>query len=202
MGAGLGFNSFLQSSENDTSSTQSINQVAKTQHDLSKANIQEAYQDFTQIVGKGNVSTDEADLLTHSGSNYQSYAWTEQTATPGHIVVYPVSTEEVSEIVKICHKRRIPITPYSGGTSIESQYIPSLGGVSIDFSRMSDILEINAVDLDCVVQPGIGWMKLNTELASHNLFFPPDPGPGAMIGGMVGTGCSGTNAAVPHSGSR
>ncbi|KAM6510457.1 D-lactate ferricytochrome c oxidoreductase [Fusarium solani] len=61
---------------------------------------------------------------------------------------------------------------------------------------MNQIKEINPVDLDCTVQPGIGWVDLNDELASHGLFFPPDPGPGAMIGGMVGTGCSGTNAAA------
>ncbi|RBQ77714.1 hypothetical protein FVER14953_05713 [Fusarium verticillioides] len=61
---------------------------------------------------------------------------------------------------------------------------------------MNNIVELNKYDLDCVVQPGIGWMDLNEELAGHGLFFPPDPGPGAMIGGMVGTGCSGTNAAA------
>jgi D-lactate dehydrogenase (cytochrome) len=48
--------------------------------------------------------------------------------------------------------------------------------------------------MDVVVQPAVGWEALNEELGQSNLFFPPDPGPGAMIGGMVGTGCSGTNA--------
>jgi D-lactate dehydrogenase (cytochrome) len=48
--------------------------------------------------------------------------------------------------------------------------------------------------MDVIVQPAVGWEYLNEELAKDNLFFPPDPGPGAQIGGMVGTGCSGTNA--------
>lgn len=65
----------------------------------------------------------------------------------------------------------------------------------VDFGRMDKILAIHDKDLDVVVQPAVGWEHLNDVLAEQNLFFPPDPGPGAMIGGMVGTGCSGTNAA-------
>ena len=59
---------------------------------------------------------------------------------------------------------------------------------------MDNILTLHKEDLDVVVQPSVGWELLNEELAQQGLFFPPDPGPGAMIGGMVGTGCSGTNA--------
>ncbi len=56
------------------------------------------------------------------------------------------------------------------------------------------MLALHKDDLDAVVQPGLGWEDLNEQLAEHGLFFPPDPGPGAQIGGMIGTGCSGTNA--------
>jgi D-lactate dehydrogenase (cytochrome) len=59
---------------------------------------------------------------------------------------------------------------------------------------MDKILSLHKDDMDVVVQPAVGWELLNEELEQSNLFFPPDPGPGAMIGGMVGTGCSGTNA--------
>ncbi|KAF4337288.1 d-lactate dehydrogenase (cytochrome) [Fusarium beomiforme] len=162
----------------------------------SESNIQAACQEFARILGPENVSTERADLVTHSGSDYQSYAWTEESAILSHVVLYPETTEQVSELMKICFRRRLPVTPYSGGTSIEGQYIPHLQGICVDFGRMNNIVELNKDDLDCVVQPGIGWMDLNEELAGHGLFFPPDPGPGAMIGGMVGTGCSGTNAAA------
>ena len=64
----------------------------------------------------------------------------------------------------------------------------------MDFSRMDKILKLHKEDLDVIVQPALGWELLNEELGREGLFFPPDPGPGAMIGGMVGTGCSGTNA--------
>ena len=96
--------------------------------------------------------------------------------------------------MSICHTRRIPVTGYAGGTSLEGHFAATRGGISIDFSRMDKLLALHADDLDCVVQPGLGWETLNEELKPHGLFFPPDPGPGAQIGGMVGTGCSGTNA--------
>lgn len=109
-------------------------------------------------------------------------------------VVYPSSTEQVSEIMKICHRRRIPVTAYSGGTSLEGHFAPTRGGICIDFARMDKVLALHKDDLDVVVQPAVGWEALNDQLADDGLFFPPDPGPGAMIGGMIGTGCSGTNA--------
>lgn len=96
--------------------------------------------------------------------------------------------------MKICHQRLIPVTPYSGGTSLEGHYAPTRGGVCIDFQRMNRIVSLHKRDMDVVVQPALGWEELNEELAKDGLFFPPDPGPGAKIGGMVGTGCSGTNA--------
>ena len=77
---------------------------------------------------------------------------------------------------------------------MEGHFTPTRGGVCIDFGRMDKIVKINKDDMDVVVQPAVGYQDLNEKLAKVNLFFPPDPGPGAMIGGMVGTGCSGTNA--------
>ena len=85
------------------------------------------------------------------------------------------------------------MTAFSGGTSLEGHFAPTRGGICIDFNRMDNI-KLHKEDLDVVVGPAVGWEHLNELLAKDNLFFPPDPGPGAKIGGMVGTGCSGTNA--------
>jgi D-lactate dehydrogenase (cytochrome) len=133
----------------------------------------------------------EANLAGHSGSEWSSYTTTE-TEKP-HIVLYPSSTLEVSSIMKVCHRRSLPVTAFSGGTSLEGHFAPTRGGVCIDFERMDQLLSLHNHDLDVVVQPSLGWEDLNELLAEHGLFFPPDPGPGAKIGGMVGTGCSGTN---------
>lgn len=59
---------------------------------------------------------------------------------------------------------------------------------------MDKIIAVHEDDMDVVVQPSVPWMSLNEKLKPHGLFFPVDPGPTAQIGGMVGTGCSGTNA--------
>lgn len=161
-------------------------------HNTKMENMQAAWADFVKIVGKDNVSTLETDLDTHSTSD-----WSTHRAKPDEksfCVVYPGSTEEVSEVMKICHQRKIPVVGYSGGTSLEGHFTPTRKGISIDFGRMNNILKLHKDDMDVIVQPAVGWELLNEELAKDGLFFPPDPGPGAMIGGMVGTGCSGTNA--------
>lgn len=176
----------------DPSSTLPLSQSPSPRHDTGKTNLQAAWADFAAVVGKENVVTSEAVLEAHATSDWTSH----KSAFTQHpfCVIYPASTEEVSAIMKICHARRIPVTAYSGGTSLEGHFTPEVAGVCVDFGRMNRILALHRDDLDVVVQPAVGWELLNEELAKSNLFFPPDPGPGAMIGGMIGTGCSGTNA--------
>ena len=137
------------------------------------------------------MSEDDFDLHSHAGSEWSSYSSMENKP---HFIVFPCSTEQVSKAMKVCHRRKLPVTPYAGGTSLEGNYAPTRGGVCIDFANMDKILELHERDHDVVVQPAVGWEELNEHLAEHRLFFPPDPGPGAKIGGMIGTGCSGTNA--------
>lgn len=191
--AGIGYYyGQLIPSKPDASSTASLDKFVPPKHNISEANMEAAWTDFRDIVGKENITLDRFDLESHSGSS-----WSSHPAQPGDIpfcVVKPGSTQEVSAIMKICHERKIPVTPYSGGTSLEGHFAATKGGICIDFSRMDRILKLHKEDLDVVVQPAVGWELLNEELAKDGLFFPPDPGPGAMIGGMVGTGCSGTNA--------
>ncbi|KAI9824631.1 MAG: D-lactate ferricytochrome c oxidoreductase [Thelocarpon impressellum] len=176
----------------ETLSTSPLATVQPPRHNTSSSNLQAAWADFVAIVGEDNVSTREADREHHAGS-----AWSSHPTKPEErpfLIVFPSSTDEVSRLMKVCHERRIPVTAYSGGTSLEGHYAATRGGICVDFGRMDRLLALHKDDLDVVVQPALGWEALNEELATQNLFFPPDPGPGAMIGGMVGTGCSGTNA--------
>ena len=169
-----------------------LSDAPKLKHDLSEKNLQAAWSDLRKIVGMENITTEAGELDQHSGSSWSSYPHGESDRP--FCVVKPASTEEVSSIMKVLHSRRIPVVPYSGGTSLEGHFASLHKGICLDFSRMNQILALHANDLDVVVQPALGWEELNEELGEHGLFFPPDPGPGAQIGGMVGTGCSGTNA--------
>ena len=174
------------------SSTTPLSDLPPLEHNVTVSNLQAAWADFVEILGKEYVSTNASDAEVHTVSDWSSYRPKENEKP--FVVVYPSSTEEVSRIMKVCHRRIIPVTSYSGGTSLEGHFTSTRGGVCVDFSRMDQILHLHNDDLDVVVQPALGWEGLNEELSNYNLFFPPDPGPGAMIGGMVGTGCSGTNA--------
>ncbi|TYI65322.1 hypothetical protein E1A91_D09G149300v1 [Gossypium mustelinum] len=110
------------------------------------------------------------------------------------VVVFPRSEEEVSQIVKSCNKHKVPIVPYGGATSIEGHTLSPNGGVCIDMTLMKRVKALHIRDMDVVVEPGIGWMELNEYLEPYGLFFPLDPGPGATIGGMCATRCSGSLA--------
>jgi len=143
------------------------------------------WESIRKIVGSERVSMGESILDLHSKD--ESF---HQRRRPD-VVVWPIRTEEISEILKMANEKRIPVTPWGAGTSLEGNPIPVEGGIVLDLQQMNHIHEIRKEDLQVRVEPGVIYKELNKTLSRYGLFFPPDPGASATIGGMIGNNASG-----------
>ena len=106
-------------------------------------------------------------------------------------IIWPHTTEEVSRILAWAYEQEVPVTPWGAGTSTEGNPVPTRGGLVVDMTQMDKILEIRPQDLQADVQPGVLRKELNRQAGKQGLFFPPDPGADASIGGMIANNASG-----------
>jgi D-lactate dehydrogenase (cytochrome) len=149
--------------------------------------VREAITELTALLGNRLV-TSRAVREQHAHTT----TWI--PVEPPDVVVYPQSSEDVQQVVRICARYKVPVIPFGTGTSLEGHVNAPFGGVSVDFKDMKRILAVHVEDLDCVIEPGVTRKQLNNYLRDRGLFFPVDPGADASLGGMTSTRSSGTTA--------
>ncbi len=115
-------------------------------------------------------------------------------APPPEAVVFCESTDDVVAVVGLADRYAVPVIPFGAGSSLEGHLLAVQGGISIDLSRMNQVVAVQPEDLTVTVQAGVTRTQLNDEIRHTGLFFPIDPGADASLGGMSATRASGTNA--------
>jgi len=140
---------------------------------------------FTDLLGTERFSRGESVRAHHAHD--ESF---HKPCLP-EAVLWPGNTEEVRRIVSYAFERRIPVTPWGAGSSLEGNPIPVQGGIVLDLQQMNRILAVRPEDFQADVEAGVVYKELNRVLEKEGLFFPPDPGAAATIGGMIGNNASG-----------
>ncbi len=143
---------------------------------------------FAAIVGAENVSADPARLQLHSED-----IWA-QAKAPVALVVAPVTTEQLAQVVGLVHEKGLALAPRGAGASYTSAYVPGRAGmVSLDMSRLNRVLKIDPGAMTVTVQGGCTWAALNAALKPHGLR-TPFWGPMSGLVSTVGGGLSQLNA--------
>ncbi|MFC1729833.1 FAD-binding oxidoreductase [candidate division KSB1 bacterium] len=141
------------------------------------------------IVGARRIVTDPSELLV-----YESDGLPIEKRLPG-AVVFPESTAEIVEIVKLLSGAGIPFVPRGAGTGLSGGCLPPEGGVVISITRMNRILEVNPADRYAVVEPGVLNQEISDRVRQYGLHYAPDPASGmsCTIGGNIAE-----NSGGPH----
>jgi len=145
---------------------------------------------FKKICGGQYVITSGAELSSYGHDE------TEHLHFLPEVVLKVRSAEEISEILKICNKDKIPVTPRGAGTGLSGGALPNMGGVVISTERMNAILEIDEKNLQVTTEPGVITQVLQNAVKEKGLFYPPDPASqgSCFIGGNIAENSGGPKA--------
>jgi glycolate oxidase len=148
--------------------------------------------DLRKIVGKDNVATEKQDLICYS------YDATQMEFLPDAIV-FPANTDEVSRILRLANRERIPVFPRGAGSGFSGGSLPKGGGIVLVTTRMNRILAIDTDNLIAFVEPGVITGDLQDAVEKLGLFYPPDPASlrFSTLGGNVAE-CAGGPRAVKY----
>ncbi|MFN4081160.1 MAG: FAD-binding oxidoreductase [Saprospiraceae bacterium] len=143
-----------------------------------------------QIVGQERILTDEAARLAHAHDE------TEDLAYLPDAVALPVDTAQVSALMALCNRERIPVTVRAAGSGLAGGALPAYGGLCMSMKCFDQILRIDERNFQVEVQPGVVTETLQNALQARGLYYPPDPSSKgwSFIGGNVSTNAGGPRA--------
>ena len=146
--------------------------------------------ELRDIVSEPYLLTDETALHNHGHDETEDLIYLPQA------VVEPANTGQVSQIMQICSRERIPVTVRGGGSGLAGGALPNHGGLVMSMKRFDQILKIDAQNFQVTVEPGVITETLQNTLKEMGLFFPPDPSSRgwSFIGGNVSTNAGGPKA--------
>src|SRR5580658_4869888 len=141
------------------------------------------------VVGPQGLITSANELLVYECDGYVI------EKNKPDVVVFPTTTEQVVQIIRLCGEQGVPFLPRGAGTSLAGGCLPVGGGVMIALTRMKRILEVNTRDRYAVVEAGVVNLWLTNHLKPHGYHYAPDPSSqgACTIGGNVAT-----NSGGPH----
>lgn len=155
------------------------------------------YRELAAVVGPANISDDPEVLQAHA----HDWSWMSKfllykklPLPAADIAVRPGSTEEVREVVRIASTWKVPLVPRGGGTGTQGGTLALYGGISVDLSRMTAIVDIDEQSLVATVEAGLDGPTLEAELNRRGLTLAHYPGSyemGASVGGFLAARGSG-----------
>ncbi len=154
-------------------------------------NIAEGIIDrFRTIVGTDYVMVDATRMEDYGHDKTEDYFFMPD------VVVKPRSAEEISELLKICHVNKIPVTPRGAGTGLSGGALPVKNGLVISMERFNKILNIDELNLQATVEPGVITEIFQNAVKEKGLFYPPDPASrgSCFLGGNLANNSGGPKA--------
>lgn len=145
---------------------------------------------FRQIAGHEQV------IVEASGMEDYGHDKTEDYFFMPDVVIKPGTPQEISEILKICHINKIPVTPRGAGTGLSGGALPVKNGVVISMERFNKILKIDELNLQAMVEPGVITEVFQNAVKEKGLFYPPDPASrgSCFLGGNLANNSGGPKA--------
>ncbi len=146
----------------------------------------EVLEKLSRIVGGENILVEPSKVEPYGADAVKE-------KFPPEAVVFPETTKEISEILKLANEENFPVTARGGGVGYTGGAVPVDGGIVVGTDRMNRIIEISEENLYAVCQPGIRTFDLQQAVEKYGLLFPPDPASykDSFIGGNIAENAGG-----------